>query len=219
MVGGELWWREVEIGCRGFGVAIGGDEGGCWVRELVEGGGVVGFVGESGGFGDGGYEKGEGRQSGCWGRGRQPARRVWASQHRGARGLGCLGGLPEREKEGGKRRGGVVRGGWDVWLAAGSYGGGGRMEERERKEGVAVLIAFLISAIFHELCIAVPCQMFKLWAFLGIMFQVNWAAKGSLGFTYKFSAEEVPEFHGRKHDLLVHLQHIWPTYVRSPILP
>ncbi|XP_021747049.1 diacylglycerol O-acyltransferase 1A-like [Chenopodium quinoa] len=39
-------------------------------------------------------------------------------------------------------------------------------------KGVAVLIAFLISAIFHELCIAVPCQMFKLWAFLGIMFQV-----------------------------------------------
>lgn len=39
-------------------------------------------------------------------------------------------------------------------------------------KGVAVLIAFLISAIFHELCIAVPCHMFKLWAFLGIMFQV-----------------------------------------------
>uniref|UniRef100_A0A803NB44 Formin-like protein n=1 Tax=Chenopodium quinoa TaxID=63459 RepID=A0A803NB44_CHEQI len=62
MVGGELWWREVEIGCGGFGVAIGGDKGGCWVRELVEVGGVVSFVGESGGFGDGGYEKGEGRQ-------------------------------------------------------------------------------------------------------------------------------------------------------------
>ncbi|XP_074305267.1 diacylglycerol O-acyltransferase 1A-like [Silene latifolia] len=39
-------------------------------------------------------------------------------------------------------------------------------------KGVAVLIAFLISAIFHELCIAVPCHIFKLWAFLGIMFQV-----------------------------------------------
>lgn len=39
-------------------------------------------------------------------------------------------------------------------------------------KGVSVLIAFLISAIFHELCIAVPCHMFKLWAFLGIMFQV-----------------------------------------------
>ncbi|CAA0824379.1 Diacylglycerol O-acyltransferase 1 [Striga hermonthica] len=37
---------------------------------------------------------------------------------------------------------------------------------------VAVLIAFLVSAIFHELCIAVPCHMFKLWAFIGIMFQV-----------------------------------------------
>ncbi|XP_057545399.1 diacylglycerol O-acyltransferase 1A [Amaranthus tricolor] len=39
-------------------------------------------------------------------------------------------------------------------------------------KGVAVLIAFLLSAIFHELCIGVPCHIFKLWAFLGIMFQV-----------------------------------------------
>lgn len=39
-------------------------------------------------------------------------------------------------------------------------------------KGVAVLIAFLVSAIFHELCIAVPCHIFKLWAFIGIMCQV-----------------------------------------------
>ncbi|PSS01992.1 Diacylglycerol O-acyltransferase [Actinidia chinensis var. chinensis] len=39
-------------------------------------------------------------------------------------------------------------------------------------KGVAVLIAFLVSAIFHELCIAVPCHIFKWWAFVGIMFQV-----------------------------------------------
>ncbi|KAK3025789.1 hypothetical protein RJ639_041945 [Escallonia herrerae] len=39
-------------------------------------------------------------------------------------------------------------------------------------KGVAVVIAFLISAIFHELCIAVPCHIFKFWAFIGIMFQV-----------------------------------------------
>nr|AVY53540.1 diacylglycerol acyltransferase [Paeonia suffruticosa] len=39
-------------------------------------------------------------------------------------------------------------------------------------KGVAVVIAFLVSAIFHELCIAVPCHIFKFWAFLGIMFQV-----------------------------------------------
>ncbi|KAG8367208.1 hypothetical protein BUALT_Bualt16G0048700 [Buddleja alternifolia] len=39
-------------------------------------------------------------------------------------------------------------------------------------KGVAVLIAFLVSAIFHELCIAVPCHMFRLWAFMGIMLQV-----------------------------------------------
>ncbi|KAK2991100.1 hypothetical protein RJ640_021564 [Escallonia rubra] len=39
-------------------------------------------------------------------------------------------------------------------------------------KGVAVVIAFLISAIFHELCIAVPCHIFKFWAFIGIMLQV-----------------------------------------------
>ncbi|XP_031093520.1 diacylglycerol O-acyltransferase 1A-like [Ipomoea triloba] len=39
-------------------------------------------------------------------------------------------------------------------------------------KGVAILIVFFISAAFHELCIAVPCHMFKCWAFIGIMFQV-----------------------------------------------
>ncbi|XP_026399777.1 diacylglycerol O-acyltransferase 1-2-like [Papaver somniferum] len=39
-------------------------------------------------------------------------------------------------------------------------------------KGVAVVIAFFISAIFHELCIAVPCHIFKFWAFIGILFQV-----------------------------------------------
>ncbi|RDX85239.1 Diacylglycerol O-acyltransferase 1C [Mucuna pruriens] len=39
-------------------------------------------------------------------------------------------------------------------------------------KGGASLIAFLVSAVFHELCIAVPCHVFKLWAFIGIMFQV-----------------------------------------------
>lgn len=39
-------------------------------------------------------------------------------------------------------------------------------------KGVAVIISFFVSAVFHELCIAVPCHMFKLWAFIGIMFQV-----------------------------------------------
>ncbi|XP_073062616.1 diacylglycerol O-acyltransferase 1A-like [Primulina eburnea] len=37
---------------------------------------------------------------------------------------------------------------------------------------VAVLVAFLVSALFHELCIAVPCHIFKFWAFSGIMLQV-----------------------------------------------
>ncbi|CAL1413986.1 unnamed protein product [Linum trigynum] len=39
-------------------------------------------------------------------------------------------------------------------------------------KGVAIFIAFFVSAAFHELCIAVPCHIFKLWAFLGIMFQI-----------------------------------------------
>ncbi|KAJ0676773.1 putative diacylglycerol O-acyltransferase [Helianthus annuus] len=38
--------------------------------------------------------------------------------------------------------------------------------------GSAILIAFFMSAVFHELCIAVPCHIFKFWAFIGIMFQV-----------------------------------------------
>nr|BAN84022.1 diacylglycerol acyltransferase type 1 [Euphorbia lagascae] len=39
-------------------------------------------------------------------------------------------------------------------------------------KGVALVVAFFVSAVFHELCIAVPCHIFKLWAFIGIMFQV-----------------------------------------------
>uniref|UniRef100_A0A0E0LCQ5 O-acyltransferase n=1 Tax=Oryza punctata TaxID=4537 RepID=A0A0E0LCQ5_ORYPU len=40
------------------------------------------------------------------------------------------------------------------------------------EEGVAILISFLVSAAFHELCVAVPCHIFKFWAFIGIMFQI-----------------------------------------------
>ncbi|KAG9455606.1 hypothetical protein H6P81_000114 [Aristolochia fimbriata] len=39
-------------------------------------------------------------------------------------------------------------------------------------KGVAVFIAFFVSAVFHELCIGVPCRNFKMWAFIGIMFQI-----------------------------------------------
>ncbi|XP_010925472.1 diacylglycerol O-acyltransferase 1-2 isoform X2 [Elaeis guineensis] len=39
-------------------------------------------------------------------------------------------------------------------------------------KAVAILISFLLSAIFHEICIAVPCHIFKFWAFIGIMFQI-----------------------------------------------
>eukprot|EP00252_Welwitschia_mirabilis_P011552 TRINITY_DN25829_c0_g1_i2.p1 TRINITY_DN25829_c0_g1~~TRINITY_DN25829_c0_g1_i2.p1 ORF type:complete len:467 (-),score=30.93 TRINITY_DN25829_c0_g1_i2:24-1424(-) len=44
---------------------------------------------------------------------------------------------------------------------------------RGMPKNVAVFFSFLISAIFHELCIGVPCHMFRYWAFLGIMFQVK----------------------------------------------
>uniref|UniRef100_A0ACD5WVY9 Uncharacterized protein n=1 Tax=Avena sativa TaxID=4498 RepID=A0ACD5WVY9_AVESA len=39
-------------------------------------------------------------------------------------------------------------------------------------KGFAILISFLVSAVLHEVCIAVPCHIFKLWAFSGIMFQI-----------------------------------------------
>ncbi|KAK6944798.1 Membrane bound O-acyl transferase, MBOAT [Dillenia turbinata] len=39
-------------------------------------------------------------------------------------------------------------------------------------KGVAFVISFFLSAIFHELCIAVPCHIFKLWAFMGILLQI-----------------------------------------------
>ncbi|XP_072999250.1 diacylglycerol O-acyltransferase 1-2 isoform X2 [Typha latifolia] len=39
-------------------------------------------------------------------------------------------------------------------------------------KGFAVLISFFVSAVFHELCVAVPCHIFKFWAFIGIMFQI-----------------------------------------------
>lgn len=39
-------------------------------------------------------------------------------------------------------------------------------------KGVAIVIAFFFSAVFHELCIGVPCHMIKFWAFMGIMLQV-----------------------------------------------
>ncbi|XP_043703493.1 diacylglycerol O-acyltransferase 1A-like [Telopea speciosissima] len=37
---------------------------------------------------------------------------------------------------------------------------------------VAIVIVFFVSALFHELCIGVPCQISKFWAFIGIMFQI-----------------------------------------------
>ncbi|CAN6457044.1 unnamed protein product [Victoria cruziana] len=39
-------------------------------------------------------------------------------------------------------------------------------------KGVALVIAFLLSALFHELCVGIPCHIFTMWAFIGIMFQV-----------------------------------------------
>ncbi|ONK80981.1 uncharacterized protein A4U43_C01F23940 [Asparagus officinalis] len=39
-------------------------------------------------------------------------------------------------------------------------------------KGVAIFISFFVSAVFHELCVAVPCHIFKFWAFIGIMVQI-----------------------------------------------
>eukprot|EP00897_Mesotaenium_endlicherianum_P002865 jgi/Mesen1/2606/ME000166S01728 len=37
---------------------------------------------------------------------------------------------------------------------------------------LAMLIVFTLSAVFHEVVVGVPCHMVRLWAFLGIVFQV-----------------------------------------------
>uniref|UniRef100_A0A0D6R6S9 O-acyltransferase n=1 Tax=Araucaria cunninghamii TaxID=56994 RepID=A0A0D6R6S9_ARACU len=39
-------------------------------------------------------------------------------------------------------------------------------------KSAALVIAFLVSAVFHELCIGVPCHMLRAWAFMGIMVQI-----------------------------------------------
>nr|UXO98203.1 DGAT1-2 [Orychophragmus violaceus] len=36
----------------------------------------------------------------------------------------------------------------------------------------AMIIAFFVSAVFHELCISVPFRLFRPWVFFGIMYQV-----------------------------------------------
>uniref|UniRef100_A0A452Y6K6 Diacylglycerol O-acyltransferase n=1 Tax=Aegilops tauschii subsp. strangulata TaxID=200361 RepID=A0A452Y6K6_AEGTS len=37
---------------------------------------------------------------------------------------------------------------------------------------VAVFVSFFVSAVLHELVVAVPCRILKFWAFLGIMLQI-----------------------------------------------
>ncbi|CAI0387907.1 unnamed protein product [Linum tenue] len=93
--------------------------------------------------------------------------------------------------------------------------------------GVAIFIAFFVSAAFHELCIAVPCHIFKFWAFLGIMFQVR-LSHAKTKFTsvliyptclaYKRSSGEVQELDGGEHDILVNVLHIRPTNVCASLL-
>ncbi|KAG0503521.1 hypothetical protein HPP92_003593 [Vanilla planifolia] len=39
-------------------------------------------------------------------------------------------------------------------------------------KGVANIVSFFVSAIFHELCVGVPCHVFTFWAFMGIMLQI-----------------------------------------------
>ncbi|XP_038711251.1 diacylglycerol O-acyltransferase 1A-like isoform X2 [Tripterygium wilfordii] len=69
-------------------------------------------------------------------------------------------------------------------------------------KGVALIIAFLVSAVFHELFIAVPCHIFKLWAFFGIMFQVP------LVFITSYLQNKLRSS-----------MHSWSTYVCTSILP
>ncbi|TXG61594.1 hypothetical protein EZV62_012957 [Acer yangbiense] len=104
-------------------------------------------------------------------------------------------------------------------------------------KGGAIVIAFLVSAVFHEfefllmllfdiviyqqLCIAVPCHLFKWWAFIGIMFQIGLGLYDvcPTSLDHQFSAIKVHELNGGKYDLLVHVLHIWSTHVRASILP
>ncbi|KAG7311415.1 hypothetical protein JYU34_002457 [Plutella xylostella] len=44
--------------------------------------------------------------------------------------------------------------------------------ERGYSKGVAGLCVFIISALFHEYLVSVPLQMFRIWAFLGMMGQL-----------------------------------------------
>mmetsp|Transcript_5151 Transcript_5151/g.17980 ORF Transcript_5151/g.17980 Transcript_5151/m.17980 type:complete len:200 (+) Transcript_5151:2-601(+) len=50
-------------------------------------------------------------------------------------------------------------------------------------KGAAQLVTFTFSAVLHEVLVGVPCHMFRLWAFLGIMGQIplvtltNWTSK------------------------------------------
>ncbi|CAI7882692.1 unnamed protein product [Closterium sp. NIES-53] len=37
---------------------------------------------------------------------------------------------------------------------------------------LAVFVVFFLSAVFHEVLIGIPCHMFRLWAFLGMIFQI-----------------------------------------------
>ncbi|KAH9327011.1 hypothetical protein KI387_007189, partial [Taxus chinensis] len=43
---------------------------------------------------------------------------------------------------------------------------------RGMPKSASMVISFFLSAVFHELCIGVPCHMLRAWAFLGIMVQI-----------------------------------------------
>ncbi|OEL35699.1 Diacylglycerol O-acyltransferase 1 [Dichanthelium oligosanthes] len=65
----------------------------------------------------------------------------------------------------------TVEEGWTV-LALNDHNSNEDKQTSADAVGVAILISFLVSAVFHEICIAVPCHIFKFWAFFGIMFQI-----------------------------------------------
>ncbi|KAH9619151.1 hypothetical protein KSS87_015293 [Heliosperma pusillum] len=93
--------------------------------------------------------------------------------------------------------------------AAGDEARGGR-----RRGRVVEIIGIRNEIYFDKLCIAVPCHIFKLWAFLGIMFQVPLVLITNY-LQRKFQNSMVCG----EHDILVHFQHFRSTDVCATLLP
>nr|ANN46862.1 diacylglycerol O-acyltransferase 1 [Cuphea avigera var. pulcherrima] len=62
---------------------------------------------------------------------------------------------------------------WNIpvhrWMVRHLYG---PCMKRKLPRWVAISISFLLSAVLHEICVSVPCHVFQLWAFNGMMLQI-----------------------------------------------